>query len=117
MLTELIVKSAIEAVVGQGFKAIVERVFSQARGKSDRQILEAVLLEVHRHGGAIGNVEFRLTQLEQEVSRLQHTAGSVVYSPVRAPMLPAPIPDWQTGAHFKRVSGGVMNFNTQRRKR
>ena len=115
MITEMLVKSALEVVIGQGFKAVVERVFSQSQGRSDREILEAVLNEVHRHGGLIGNLDARVVQLEREIGRLQIPSASHVSYAVPLPPSAPNAPGYERGGHFKKTSGGYMNhFNRSR---
>ena len=116
MITELIVKSALEAVIGQGFKAAVERVFDRSVGKSDREILEAIVIEVQGQGGQIGNLSGRVAQLEFEILRLQSPGNS--YQPYAVPLPPPfPVPsNFQDGKHFKGKSGGYMNHFNRSRK-
>jgi hypothetical protein len=116
MITELIVKSAVEAVIGQGFKALVERVFSQGKGRSDRELLEAVLIEVHRHGGQIGNFDNRISQLEIEIARLQAASANQSGS-LPSSVGHAFIPSHQNGAFFNSITGGSMSHYNRMSKK
>jgi hypothetical protein len=111
MITEILLKTALEVVIGHGFKAVIESVLANSHGKSDRQILEAVVMEVYRHGGQIGDLHDRVSELEAEIRNLRMQG---LQSSAKA--LPAPLPAYGTGKHFQAVAGGEMAyFNRIRR--
>src|SRR5688572_16440738 len=67
MLTEVMVDSAVKAVVGSGFSELVKRVFANNRG-SERELIQHLVAELRRiNSRKFTDIEHRLAILESVV--------------------------------------------------
>lgn len=101
MLTEAIVKTALESVLGYGFSRVLKTVFDDGPlGATDEEVLRKVLYAIRAHGYAIDNIEQRLAQVESAVKQVPRPVSGR-----NTPELPPPDQDAE-GDYFLKTTGG-----------
>ena len=70
MLSEIVVEAALQAIFGESFKEVIQRVFKQNPKASDQEVLTKILHAIQSQTSGVYDLKTRLRQIEMHIGSL-----------------------------------------------